>query len=369
MGNYSYGYDQEGICRTSDKKVESFRHERNPKSMNNKLSFLPFALVAIMLSSQLSFGQEYSVDELAQGFYAQYVEKSTTEDFELARMDVLRNSYKGVFLADWDKKYLYEATALHHAEGISLPPSVFVCAEERKDSASVFTLCWMGLRDSTDAANERLRSTLCKKYGHKRCGDAILIPARWFRGDLIIHTNPFLYGNAMLTNYMFRAHVERGELVQGENRDVFTSQFTMNGLNSDVSAIEMTRTDGYVNIRIDEKYNKERVKLDNYKAMTLLGRNVSRNAGSRFLPTGMQREFAVMLYLDEYDKAHLHPLLPRELTDADRILLAMLANLIDQQPAGIFTRCFSARGRFPAVFLKASLQNGQWFFKDYRFIE
>ena len=267
------------------------------------------------------------------------------------------------------KEYLYGADELHKVGDISLSPSIFVCVVERKDSTSVLTLCWKGLRDSTDAANVAIRSLLCKKYGYKRCGDTILIPARWFSGELLVYSNPFLYGNVMLTSRILRAHVEKGELLQDEGQNAFTSWSARNGLNSDVSAIEMTRTDGYVEVRIDEKYSKERAKLENCKAMKLLGRNISRNAGGHFLPTEMQREFAVMLYLDEYDKAHLHPLLPRELTDTDCILLAMLANLIDQQPAGTFTKYFSAKGRFPAVFLKANLWNGRWFFKDYRFIE
>lgn len=334
--------------------------------MGNRLFFILLATLFVLPGLR---GQEYSAGELMQGFYAQYVEDITTEERELARMDVLRHCYEDIFQAEWDKEYLYESADLHDAEGICLPPSVFACAGESKDSISAFTLCWMGLRDSTDAANERLRSALRKKYGYKRCGDAILIPARWFSGELLVHTNPFLYGNVMLTSRMLRARVEKGNLIQDEKQDVFTSQCAKSGLNSDVDAIEMARADGYVDIRIDEKYSMERARQESYKAMRLFGLNVNRSAGNHFLPKGMEREFAVMLHLDEYDKAHLYPLLPREQTDEDRILLAMLANLVNQQPAGIFTKYFSSKGRFPAMFLRARLWHGRWFFKDYRFIE
>ena len=154
---------------------------------------------------------------------------------------------------------------------------------------------------------------------------------------------------------MLEARVENGDLVQDEEQEIFASLFVRSGLDSDVRAIEMTRTDGCVDIRIDEKYSKEKARLENYKAMKLFGRNVSRNAGSRFLPVEMRREFAVMLYLDEYDKAYLYPLLPRELNDTDSILLAMLANVVEQQPMGLFSKYLSVRGRFSCCVPKGKL--------------
>lgn len=77
-----------------------------------------------------------------------------------------------------------------------------------------------------------------------------------------------------------------------------------------------------------------------------------------------------MLYLDEKNKAHLYPLLPRELTNEDILLLSSLSNAVEQQPAGIFGKLLSARGSFPAIYLRVCFSHKKWHrFCDFRFIQ
>ena len=79
------------------------------------------------------------------------------------------------------------------------------------------------------------------------------------------------------------------------------------------------------------------------------------------------KEYSIMLYLDEGGKAHLNALLPRELTIEDRLLLTILATAVEYQPKHSFAGYVSARGRFPAVYLKAHFRGGKWYFHDYRY--
>ena len=113
----------------------------------------------------------------------------------------------------------------------------------------------------------------------------------------------------------------------------------------------------------------EDAKLSNYRAMELFSREFSRHLDLHLLPEDMERTYSIMLHLDDYDQIHLYPLLPEELTIEDKLILTILGNVTEQQPAHTFRKLRSQRGPYPAVFLKVHLKRRRCFFSDYKYLE
>ncbi len=265
-----------------------------------------------------------------------------------------------------ENRMLYPTDGLHSAEGLSLPPSKFVYMENKGSHGT--RLYWLTVRDSTsDAASGDLQHTLQHRYGSLCLSkDTVLIPATWFSGEISVLHNPFLYGGVMVTSFMRKAQVRNGGYIADEHGDTETRIFDSSKLKHDVWRVETVRPKGMREIVVDGRSDAE---LESVRELELFERDVRRCMDKRFLPKDLKREYAIMLYLDEKDKAHLYPLLPRELTSEDRLLLAMLNYAVEQQPEGTFSKLQSASGPFPAIYLRAKFANTAWSFEDYRFIE
>lgn len=161
-------------------------------------------LFGVILPLQSLWGQHYSIEELTQGFYAQYVEKSSVGQMEMEGMDMLMyaNEEFGNIKQSSDKPFLCFNEELHKAGDINLPPSVFVELFEIPNSES--RLYWYSTRDSSNRAETvKLRDVLLRTYGGKQLpGGAVLVPARWFSGELHALHKPFLYGNVPVSRYL-----------------------------------------------------------------------------------------------------------------------------------------------------------------------
>ena len=324
-----------------------------------------YGICAVLLGFLPVHAQEYTIEELVQGFFAQYVEMSPSGRAELNGMDMLMYGHEdtGTVHQSPDRYFLCFDERLHAAGDIKLPPSVFVELYESPNRDS--GLYWYSLRDSCDMGeNDRVRAALQRKYGSKQLpGGAVLIPVRWFDGELRTLSDPFLYGNVPVSSWLSEIRIDWGKFLPNAQGYSRTYNHDYSEIESDARSVAKTRTDRLYEVGLGDK------KLTNYRAMKLFSCEVNRSLDKRLLPEDMERSYAIMLHLDDYDKAHLYPLLPKELTVEDKLLLTVLSNAVEQQPARTFAKLRSARGAYPAMFLRAHFRCGQWSFEDYRFIE
>ena len=333
------------------------------KSLSVFVSFL--LLTVCSLAQELP--QPYSIDDLKAGFYSQYVDKN--ENDALTKMEPLLSAYGRNFLDTFgDTRFLCPSESLHQAGKLNIPPSKFVFYE---DSTSVerFILCWMDvLQDADSKENTALRKALQKKYGSiPMQGDTVLVPAKWFTGQLRILTNPFLYGDEVVSRRLQTDSVAEGSFVDWKD-DQRHSYWAGSYLERDARMIMKRRTDSRVLVTMDGQRDTTAEHLQNERGMALFERDINRCIDDRLLPKELSfnKEYSIMLYLNEGGKARLSVLLPKELTLEDRLLLTVLATAVEYQPKNSFAGYVSARGRFPVVYLKAHFRGGKWFFHDYR---
>lgn len=331
-------------------------------------SFAVFA--GFLLLPVFSLAQElprpYSVDDLKAGFYSQYVDKK--ENAALARMEPLLSASGRNFLYTFgDTRFLCPSESLHQAGKLNIPPSKFVIYENPTDKQ---ILCWMDvLQDADSKENTALRKALQKKYGSiPMQGDTVLVPAKWFTGQLRVLTNPFPYGDEIVSRWLRVDSVAEGSFVEWSD-DQRHNYWAGSYLERDASMIMKRRTDSRVVAIMDGQRDTTAEHLENERGMALFERDINRCIDDQLLPKDLSydKEYSVMLYLNEGGKARLSVLLPKELTLEDRLLLTVLATAVEYQPKRSFAGYVSTRGKFPAVYLKARFRGGKWFFHDYRF--
>ena len=334
-----------------------------------KQKHLLFFLLAFGTFSLPIHSQQYTIEELKQGFYDQYVEK--TIDSSAYRVDSLNMANLHHYYESHDRIILCPSDSLHQAGKLRLPLSRFVWITEvigEKDR-----LYWQDALEVEDSVEyQKLRTQLVKKYGHIFLDDGTeLIPANWFTGDLKLLTNAFVYGGEVVAYWLRKTHVVEGSIQFHEEGNPFYYNRYRGAplLEREASSIEKTRLDGKMEIRVDGHTSREERALKTAKGLALFARDINRCIDNRLLFSMQTRkEYSVMLYLDENTlKAHLHPLLPQELTDEDRLQFSLLSTAVEQQPAGTFKGYDSGRGFFPAIYLKANCSRGRWSFEDYRF--
>ena len=334
---------------------------------------VPFTLFALFAFSLPIHSQRYTIEELKQGFYDQYVEKQGNKDEN--QFDLLEEVDKRTVLSETSLDYICDSILIRHAGGISLPPSKYVYMTDDEVGEQTTKLYWMGtLTDSHSKECEKLREKLKKKYGYVPLrGDTVLIPAKWLSSeqfDCIV--NPFRYGNTWVSYRCRRAKISEGKFICAPDELPFVSfRKPYNEMEEIVNQISWVRLDRKLpSIRVGGDMGLEARALLCKKGLTLFARDINRLIDKRLIPEEMKKEYSIMLYLDEDTlKAHVHPLLPQELTDEDRLLLSLLSTAVEQQPAGTFEGYYSDRGFFPAIYLKANLSKGHWSFEDYRFVD
>ena len=334
----------------------------------NRKNYLFFFCFLLAFPFRL-FSQGYTIEELKQGFYDQYVEKSN--DASACRVDSLNMGNLHHFYERQDPIILCPSDSLHQAGKLRLPLSRFVWITEvigEKDR-----LYWQDALEVEDSVEyQKLRKQLVKKYGHIFLDDGTeLIPAKWFTGDLKLLTCPFVYGGEVVAYWLRKTHVVEGSIqFHEEGKPFYYDHYrSAPSVEREASSIGKIRLDGKMEVRVDGHTSREERALRTAKGLALFARDINRCIDNRLLfSMQTKKEYSVMLYLDENTlKAHLHPLLPQELTDEDRLQLTLLSTAVEQQPAGIFEGYDSDRGFFPAIYLKANCSRGRWSFEDYRF--
>ena len=336
--------------------------------MKRYLIFACTCLISHLYVAGQELVNSYDADELKAGFYAQYVDKK--ENASLTKMEPLFSASDTIFLHTFgDEYFLCPSVPLHQAGKLNLPPSKFVIYNTSENQR---ILCWMDvLQDAGSKENTSLRKTLQKKYGSiPMQGDTVLVPAKWFTGQLRRMSNPFLYGNEVVARGLQADSVAEGTIVEWEEDDNRRHNYWAGSyLERDARMITKRRTDSRVFVTMDGQRDTSALHLENERGMALYERDINRCIDARLLPRELNydKEYSIMLYLDEGGKAHLNALLPRELTIEDRLLLTILATAVEYQPKHSFAGYVSARGRFPAVYLKAHFRGGKWYFHDYRY--
>ena len=361
--------------------------------------------------------QEYSVDELKQRFRSQYVEKYSAEGNDTMKLDVLQTGYDGkIFTKSNEHCFLYLSEMLRTAGKIHLPPSRYVQMGEKLDTTSAkdthqvyyestgtwytahklpstgkdgkrqyeyekltqtdaaYHLYWQSIRDTSDTEqDERLRNALRKKYGCVTLADGtILIPAKWFSGEILAAFNPFVYGNTLVTDHLRKGQIKDGEylldnmMCPSKDEHWYSSCSIMHDAN-DISLTPLK--EGQRTVMVGTP-SGERLEHIYRRSLTLFARDINRCIDKRLLPDTLKKEYDVMLYLDENNKAHLYPLLSYDLTNEDKLLLSTLSTAVEQQPTGTFGKLLSARGPFPAIYLRVRFSRGKWErFHDFRFLK
>ena len=189
-----------------------------------------------LLVSSLIWGQKanFSHEELKEGFFKQYVNKSTCAT--LNSMDVLYWASKTSFEKDKaeSKYYLCSNLSLHKAGDITLTTSKFAYLDESADNTGneIHVLYWIEPQQNPHSREtEKLREKLRKKYGYITLNDSIvLIPAKWFSGELRFLESPFLYGNQFVSERLCSTTLTDGTFCPAnEETPAFSSKWKTGG--------------------------------------------------------------------------------------------------------------------------------------------
>lgn len=330
-----------------------------------------FIVVVTITTHGFSQPNVFTVEELKQGFYDQYTtpkKDSLIGEWDRYFEGSLNYPKEGDLQLDSvSHNFIFPSDALHTVGKYRLPPSDFVCLGIFDSQTHSFSegFYWIGTRyHQNTPENLRLKKYLKKKYGYLSIGrDSILVPAKWFTGHFTALTKPFEYGHTVIAESWLFGDVDMGEFHSEKGIHPVNGGWRRpSGLESAVMSIARTNSNG----TIHHTTNTEQASSE---SLSLFARDINRLIDKQLIPMEMKKEYSVMLYLDKSEKAHLYPLIPRELTDADRLLLTLLSNAIEQQPVRTFGGYFSDRGFFPAIYLRARYFMSNWSFEDYRFIE
>lgn len=304
-------------------------------------------------------GQErFTYEELRDGFFTQYVDKNSQKSLDSLDMLLWENKDSIILKRDRSKYYLCPNSSLHKVGDITLPISTFAyITEENEDGYERHVLYWVEPRHGGDTeAWRKQRKALRKKYGCVILNDStVLIPVKWYSGEVNFLESPFLYGNQFVSNRLCSVTLLGGIYSPKDNsQPAFSSQWKIGGeLHSIIFHIMSMQGNGRYISQLDGEVNK---KLERERGLCLFSKEVSRYIDVSFLEKDyFSREYTVMLRLDETLKAHLYVLQPEKLTTEDRLLLSSASTAVNQQPAGTFSGYWCSRGLYPAIFLKMRL--------------
>ena len=307
--------------------------------------------------------QNFTIDDYRKGFDRQYGQCVSAPD--MSRYDKIIFSSK--FLTETDRlpeiniTYLNEDQHLRTAGKVKLPPSLYL--EQCKDEGPC-TLCWVGLRDSTQKELEAdIRAKLKKRYGSMDVGKGIeVVPAVWYSGTLQRNANPDWYGGFLVSGFYSEQDIVKGVSV-GKLR---YNRMPGSSLRADVKFINTQ----HLNKNIVVKNDSPSLPLAMVKlSLNLLARDLNRTLNKR--PEKDSREkysYPIIIMTDSLRKSHVYAVYPDSLDDVGKQHLASLSWAMDQQPTGLFSSSQTSDGRwFHALFVKATYSDylGRWTFDEY----
>lgn len=324
-----------------------------------------FALFVFIFSCMFNpaYAQDFTKDDYRKGFDRQYSQCVSAPD--MSRCDRIISSSKNLTetdrLSEINITYLNEDQHLRTAGKVKLPPSFYL--ELCKDEGQC-TLCWVGLRDSTQKELETdIRAKLKKRYGSINVGKGIeVVPAVWYSGTLQRNTNPDWYGGFLVSVFYSEQDIVKGVLV-GELR---YNRMPSSSLRADVKFINTQQLNKNLVVKNDSpSLPLTMVKL----SLNLLARDLNRTLNNR--PDKDSRKkysYPIIIMTDSLRKSHVYAVYPDSLDEVGKQHLASLSRAMDQQPVGLFSSNQTSDGRwFHALFVKATYSEflGRWTFDEY----
>lgn len=195
------------------------------------------------------------------------------------------------------------------------------------------------------AAATKMRHTLAKKYGKEN-----IIPATWYTGLIGELEQPVFYMDFTVSPYLSFTPVKQG-IVSGQEMSMKFSNQTY-----DDEARNMKRIviDGHWIDRIDYE-------------QVFFSHDVNRAWAEDNRKAYTKEKISLLLVTEEDGSITIYPLLPEELTDNQKNLLADLQETVDRFPRWCFRYLYTSDGRiFPGRYVHASYApDSKWTFIDY----
>lgn len=324
-----------------------------------------FALFVVAFSCVFNpaYAQDFTIDDYRKGFDRQYSQCVSAPD--MSRCDRMISSSKYLTEIEWlpeiNITYLNEDQHLRTAGKVKLPPSFYL---ELCKGEGQCTLCWVGLRDSTQKDLEAdIRAKLKKRYGSMDVGKGIeVVPAVWYSGTLQRNTNLDWYGGFLVSGLYSEQNIAKGVLV-GELR---YNRMPGSSLRADVKFINTQQMNKNLVVKNDSpSLPLTMVKL----SLNLLVRDLNRTLNNR--PDKDSRKkysYPIIIMTDSLRKSHIYAVYPDSLDEVGKQHLVSLSRAMDQQPAGLFSSSQTSDGRwFNALLVKATYSDflGRWTFDEY----
>ena len=328
--------------------------------MNKYMKIAYITLIGLFTTSN-SFSQikNNRMENYKSNFYS-YYEDRCKANASINCLNKVHCGYNGKLVPgvyDNSLSYVTLLPSLNSIGNISLTASTFVSMSDNINDKEYTTLYLL-----IDSTNIYALEELKNKYGHRLLGrDSVLIPAKWFSGEIIHMFYPFIYGDSIVAPKIKRVVYDQG--VEVNTKNVGSQIYRTNSELCKTIAL-MQRNKG--EITINELTPDYRVQSE--KEMLLLGREINRLIDKQFISLDDEAEYSIMLYFDERTKVHLGVLLPKELSPTDRLWMTILSNAFEQLPSNTLAPYWSANGTpFPCLYLKAKFYKSKWHFSDYRF--
>lgn len=326
-----------------------------------------------------------SVPEMAEGFFAQYVEQRPApqgwQETDVVYFGELRDSSVHI---DGENSTLTPALCvtlgLKLADGLRLPPSVYLWVYEIVPVDGIHSawntrdrLYW--LRPvGEDNGEKGLGEKLATRYGSVLINDTLrAVPARWYDGPLACLGTPVAtYGFHRTGNRLHWGTLRDGRIKTApESRDgnIYAPRGSLAREARDITSGSMLTA-----MTAHGKFASARRRRSEEQALRLLALKLNdelrrtgkaqvweeRNEGAGW--------FDLLLYMDEGRKAHLHVLTPDTLNERQQQAIDELRAALATQPDGLLRECRAIDGRrFPGYYLRAAHgRNGLWAVEDRR---
>jgi hypothetical protein len=323
-----------------------------------------------------------SIPEMAEGFFAQYVEQRPAQqgwqETDVVYFGELRDSSVRI---DGGNSTLTPALCvtpgLKLADGLRLPPSVYLWVYEFVPVDGIHSV-W-NTRDrlywlrpvGEDNGGKGLGEKLATRYGSVLINDTLrAVPARWYNGPLACLGTPVAtYGFHRTGNRLHWGTLRDGRIeTSPESRDgnIYAPRGSLAREARDITSGSMLTA-----MTAHGKFASALRRRSEEQALRLLALKLNdelRRTGKAQVweERKTNRAYTLLFYMDSTHKTHLQPLFPQDLDADDHRLLDELAGALAEQPPGILSEQWTIDGRrFAGCYVKAQCIHGKWHFTAY----
>ncbi|MBO5180609.1 MAG: DUF5030 domain-containing protein [Paraprevotella sp.] len=281
--------------------------------------------------------ERVTVKEMTEGFHAAFTKK---------KQELPRNcDLKGMANLLVGKNVLSSCPLLTNAMELQGWWVVEEVEEENGGGQRYLTLHELNSYSGDTAAATKIRHALAQKYGK---GD--ITPATWYTGLIGELEHPVFYMDFTVSPHLSFTSVKQGAV---SGRDV-AMRFSNQTYYDEAQGLKRIVADGHWIDRMD--YEQVFFSHDVNRAWATDGRK-----------TYAKDSFSLLLATEEDGSITIYPLLPKELTDNQKGLLAALQETVDKFPEWCFRYLYTSDGRiFPGRYVRATYSSdGEWTFIDY----